>query len=95
MMVLFARNADRVGKVISGAPPYPLVADLKPKEIGGKAEGLRQEHDSVGAFVGPAVAIGLMHLFAVIGRLFWLAAIPAAIAFVCVLVGVVDRAAPA
>jgi MFS family permease len=95
MMVLFARFADRVGKGIRGAPRDALVADVTPKEIRGKAYGLRQALDSVGAFVGPALAIGLMLLFADIRLVFWLAAIPAAIAIVCVLVGVVDRAAPA
>jgi MFS family permease len=49
--------------------------------------------DSVGAFVGPVLAIALMAVFADLRLVFWLAVIPGVIAIVCVLAGVEDRAA--
>jgi MFS family permease len=78
--VFAARFADRVGKGIRGAPRDALVADLTPADARGAAFGLRQTLDTVGAFAGPLLAIGLM-----IGTggefrtVFWLAVIPAAL----------------
>jgi MFS family permease len=48
--------------------------------------------DTAGAFAGPLLAIALMALFANDMRaVFWIAAIPAALAVLCVLLGVEDR----
>ena len=58
--VLTARLMDRVGKGIRGAPRDALVADIAPPELRGAAFGLRQSLDTVGAFVGPLLAMGLM-----------------------------------
>jgi MFS family permease len=58
--ILGARFADRVGKGIRGAPRDALIADLSPPESRGAAFGLRQALDTVGAFVGPLLAILLM-----------------------------------
>src|SRR5438445_12991877 len=55
-----ARFVDRVGKGIRGAPRDALVADLSPAELRGASFGLRQSLDTVGAFVGPLLAIALM-----------------------------------
>jgi Major Facilitator Superfamily len=62
--VLGARVADRIGKGIRGAPRDSMVADVTPQEIRGAAYGLRQALDTVGAFVGPLLAIALMYLLA-------------------------------
>ena len=62
--VLAARFADRVGKGIRGAPRDALVADVTPPEIRGKAYGVRQALDTVGAFAGPLLAILLMLAYA-------------------------------
>jgi MFS family permease len=87
--VLAARFMDRIGKGIRGAPRDALVADLAPPEIRGAAFGLRQSLDTVGAFVGPLLAIGLMLLFAGDFRtVFWFAVIPAAIAVLLLVFGV-------
>ena len=76
--VLTARLLDRVGKGIRGAPRDALVADLAPPELRGAAFGLRQSLDTVGAFLGPLLAIGLMLLWANDFRaVFWVAIIPA------------------
>lgn len=75
-----ARFVDRVGKGIRGAPRDALVADLAPPEARGAAFGLRQSLDTVGAFAGPLLAIGLMILLAGDFRaVFWVAVIPAVI----------------
>jgi MFS family permease len=62
--VLGARFADRIGKGIRGAPRDALVADVTPEAIRGKAYGVRQALDTVGAFAGPLLAIGLMLVYA-------------------------------
>jgi len=87
--VLAARFMDRIGKGIRGAPRDALVADLAPAEIRGAAFGLRQSLDTVGAFLGPLLAIGLMLLWAGDFRtVFWFASIPAAIAVLLLVFGV-------
>lgn len=76
-VVLTARFLDRIGKGIRGAPRDALVADITPVEIRGAAFGLRQSLDTVGAFLGPLLAVGLMLLWANDFRaVFWVAVIP-------------------
>ncbi len=78
--VFTARTVDRVGKGIRGAPRDALVAELSPPEARGASFGLRQTLDTIGAFAGPLLAIGLMALTANAFRtVFWVAVIPAAI----------------
>jgi MFS family permease len=73
-----ARFIDRVGKGIRGAPRDALVADIAPPELRGASFGLRQSLDTIGAIVGPLLAIGLMWLTADRFRsVFWIAVIPA------------------
>ena len=80
--VMLARFADRIGKGIRGAPRDAMVADETPAEIRGRAFGLRQSLDTVGALLAPVVAIGLMAWFASNIRLvFWVAVIPALCSF--------------
>jgi MFS family permease len=87
--VLAARLIDRVGKGIRGAPRDALVADLAPPESRGAAFGLRQSLDTVGAFLGPLLAIGLMLLWAGDFRaVFWVAVIPAVLAVLLLFLGV-------
>jgi MFS family permease len=88
-MVLTARLIDRTGKGIRGAPRDALVADLAPPEVRGAAFGLRQSLDTVGAFLGPLLAIAFMLLWADNFRhVFWIAVIPAFLAVGLLLFGV-------
>ena len=88
-LVVFARLLDRVGKGIRGAPRDALVADIAPPEIRGAAFGLRQSLDTVGAFLGPLLAMGLMLLWADDFRaVFWVAAIPGFLAVALLFFGV-------
>jgi len=91
-LVFAARFADRIGKGIRGAPRDALVADVTSPAIRGRAYGVRQALDSIGAFVGPLLAVALMALLANdIRAVFWCALVPAALAVMCVLLGVEDR----
>jgi len=88
-LVVAARLMDRVGKGIRGAPRDALVADIAPPEMRGAAFGLRQSLDTVGAFVGPLLAMGLMLLWANDFRaVFWVAVIPAFLAVALLIFGV-------
>jgi MFS family permease len=87
--VLAARVTDRIGKGLRGAPRDALVADLAPPEIRGAAFGLRQSLDTVGAFVGPLAAVGLMLLWSNDFRaVFWVAVIPGLLAVLLLVFGV-------
>ena len=87
--VTAARFIDRVGKGIRGAPRDALIADIAPAEVRGAAFGLRQALDTVGAFVGPLIAIALMAATAGAFRVvFWAAVVPAALAVGLLVVGV-------
>ncbi|RON03665.1 MFS transporter [Pseudomonas brassicacearum] len=87
-VVFTARFLDRIGKGIRGAPRDALVADVAPLEIRGACFGLRQSMDTVGAFVGPALAIVLMLWLADIQLVLWFAVIPAVIAVGLIVAGV-------
>ena len=79
--VAAARFLDRVGKGIRGAPRDALIADIAPPALRGASFGLRQTLDTVGAFVGPLIAIALMAATGGAFRVvFWVAVVPAFLA---------------
>ena len=87
--IMGARLMDRIGKGIRGAPRDALIADIAPLHLRGAAFGLRQSLDTVGAFVGPLIAAGLMLLWANDFRaIFWVAVIPAFLAVALLIFGV-------
>jgi len=87
--VFGARFVDRVGKGIRGAPRDALVADIALPRLRGAAYGLRQSLDSVGAFVGPLLAVAFMIWFANdIKAVLWVAVIPAFFAVLLLIIGV-------
>jgi MFS family permease len=93
-VVVAARLLDRVGKGLRGAPRDALVADLTPGPLRGAAYGLRQSLDTVGAFVGPLMAVGLMLLWANDFRaVFWVATVPALAAVALLAFGIREPAA--
>ena len=92
-LVLTARLLDRVGKGVRGAPRDALVADIAPPHVRGAAFGLRQALDTVGAFLGPLLAVGLMLLLANDFRaVFWVAVIPGLMAVALLLFGIHEPA---
>ena len=91
-----ARFIDRVGKGIRGAPRDALVADIAPPHLRGASFGLRQTLDTVGAFLGPALAIVLMWLTADnFQAVFWVAVIPAVLCVIVLVGGVKEPERPA
>ena len=94
--VVAARFVDRIGKGIRGAPRDALIADIAPAQLRGASFGLRQSLDTVGAFLGPALAMGLMYLTANNFRaVFWFAVLPAFLAFGLLLFAVREPERPA
>jgi MFS family permease len=88
-----ARFIDRIGKGIRGAPRDALVADIAPAHLRGASIGLRQSLDTVGAFVGPLIAIGLMWLTADhFKAVFWFAVIPGFLSFALIVFAVREPA---
>ncbi|MGO9741325.1 MAG: MFS transporter [Roseiarcus sp.] len=90
-----ARFVDRLGKGIRGAPRDALVADIAPPHLRGASFGLRQSLDTVGAFLGPLIAIGAMWLTGNRFRtVFWIAVVPAVLSVALIVVAVEEPARP-
>ncbi len=93
--LMAAHFIDRIGKGIRGAPRDALIADIAPPDLRGASFGLRQSLDTVGAFLGPLLAIGLMFLAANDFTLvFWVAVIPAFMSFAVIVFAVKDPERP-
>jgi MFS family permease len=104
--VLAIRLTDRVGKGIRTSPRDALLADSAPAEARGRAYGFHAAADNAGAVLGPLVAFFILRLHGVgaldtsrhltahdehaIRNVFWLSAIPAAIAMVILIIVVRD-----
>ena len=90
-----ARFVDRVGKGIRGSPRDALVADLTPADLRGGAYGLRQSLDTIGAVLGPLLAVVFMAAFANdFTAVFWIAVIPAFISVAIIVFGVHEPERP-
>ncbi|MHB0952589.1 MAG: MFS transporter [Allorhizobium sp.] len=84
-----ARFVDRIGKGIRGAPRDALVADISPPELRGASFGLRQSLDTLGALLGPLLAILFMWAFSNdFTTVFWIAVIPAFVSSGLIIVAV-------
>ena len=91
-----ARFIDRVGKGIRGAPRDALIADLTPADARGASFGLRQSLDTIGAFVGPLLAIGLMWLTTNnFTTVFWVAVVPGFLSLLLIVFAVREPERPA
>jgi MFS family permease len=91
--VLAIRVTDRVGKGIRSAPRDALLADATAPEIRGRAYGFHRAMDHAGAVIGPVAAFVL--LSDVVGvdvrTVFWLAAIPALLSVVVLMMWVREQ----
>lgn len=104
--VLAIRVTDRIGKGIRTSARDALLADSAAPEARGRAFGFHAAADNAGAVVGPLVAFFILRLHGVgaldtsrhlspahehaMRNVFWLSAIPAAIAMVILIVVVRD-----
>src|SRR5262249_25032114 len=80
-----------VGKGIRGAPRDALIADITPPELRGASYGLRQSLDTLGAVLGPLVAMACMLLLASnFTAVFWIAVVPGFLSFAVILFAVSD-----
>ncbi|HMA21241.1 MAG TPA: MFS transporter [Gemmatimonadaceae bacterium] len=96
--VLAIRLTDRVGKGIRTSPRDALLADSTDEESRGRAFGFHAAMDNAGAVLGPLIAFALLHEFNFsLRHMFWLAAIPGALAFIVLVVAVkeVEHRGPA
>lgn len=92
-LIFAARFVDRVGKGIRGAPRDALLAEITPPAQRGAAFGLRQSLDSVGAFIGPVLAIALMAACDDdVRAVLWTAVVPALLAVLVLVTGVREPA---
>src|SRR4051794_27446303 len=87
--VLLIRVSDRVGKGLRNSPRDALIADSIHPSMRGRAFGMRSAADNAGALLGPLIAFVLLRSFGLSLRtVFWLSAIPGALAIVVAVVGV-------
>ncbi|MCH7577612.1 MAG: MFS transporter [Chloroflexi bacterium] len=93
-VVLLVRFGDRAGKGVRTAPRDALVAEVTPAQVRGRAFGFHRAADTLGAVVGPAVALGLLALFSDNFRLIFILAFIPAVAGVALVSLVRERPPP-
>ncbi len=81
-LVFMARTMERLGNGIQATPRDALVGDIAPKERRGASFGLKRSLGTAGSFVGAAVAMFAMWWTSSNYQVvFWIATIPAFVAF--------------
>jgi MFS family permease len=94
--VLCIRLTDRVGKGIRGAPRDALLAASTAPEHRGAAFGFHRAADHAGAVIGPLIALACLYGLGMSVRdVFWVAAIPGALAVLVALIAVRETAVAA
>lgn len=79
--VLAIRVTDRIGKGIRSTPRDALIAESVDASIRGRAFGFHAAADNAGAVVGPLIAFAVLYYWHTpLRTVFWLTAIPGAIA---------------
>ena len=86
--VLAVRAVDRVGKGLRGAPRDALLAEVTEPSDLGRAYGFHRAMDHAGAVLGPLVASALLVWRSDLRLVFGLAAIPALLSVIALVVGV-------
>jgi MFS family permease len=95
-MVLVGRVVDRLGKGVRAAPRDALIAASVPREHYGRAFGFHRAGDTIGAVVGPLIALlGLAALDGDVRAVLWWAVVPALLSTLLTLFVVERRRAPA
>jgi MFS family permease len=91
--VLFIRFADRTAKGLRGTPRDVMLAESVDRRKIGGTYGLLQAMDSAGAIAGPLFAWSVMARTGNMRSVFWLAAIPGAMAVAVIMMARETRAA--
>jgi MFS family permease len=78
--VLFARSFDRTGKGLRTAPRDALLAESVPVHLRGAAFGWHRMMDTMGAAVGPLLAIAFLHYSDNLRSMYFLAFFPGILA---------------
>jgi MFS family permease len=86
--VVALRATDRIGKGIRTAPRDTMIAEVTTPDVRGRAFGLHRGADHVGAIVGPLAASALIAAGLAVRQVFWLAAVPGALAVAAAIVAV-------
>jgi len=90
--VLAARFIDRTGKGIRDAPRDALLADELPPSVRGAGFGLRIALFTIGSVLGPLFAGGILFATGDYGLVFWVAAVPALLCVVVLVLAVQEPA---
>lgn len=91
--VLAIRLIDRVGKGIRGAPRDALLAASVPVALRGRAFGFHRAADHAGAVVGPLIALACLQWLGMeVRHVFWVAAVPGALAVLVAIAFVREQA---
>ncbi len=80
--VVALRATDRLGKGVRTAPRDVMIAEAVPTELRGRAFGLHRGADHAGAVLGPLAATALLAAGLSVRQVFWVAAVPGALAVV-------------
>lgn len=62
-LFLLGRGCDRLGKAVRSAPRDALIADSTEAAVRGRAFGFHRAMDSLGAVIGPLLALGVLFLW--------------------------------
>lgn len=92
--ILAARFTDRVGKGVRTAPRDAIIAESTKKTHLARAFSFHRAMDTLGAVIGPAIALAVLGQFNNDYRLvFWLSMVPGAMAVVLIILYIHDKKA--
>ncbi len=94
-MVLVGRVVDRLGKGVRSAPRDALIAASVPRQYFGRAFGFHRTGDTLGAVIGPLIALaGLALLDGDVRAVLWWAVVPAVLSMLLTFLVVEKRRPP-
>ena len=83
-LVLVGRLADRTGKALRTAPRDALIRDSSSSELVGESFGFHRALDTIGASVGPVLAVALLGAGLSLRDVLWISVVPGVLALLLV-----------
>ena len=83
-VVLVGRVTDRVGKGVRSTPRDALIRDSTPRPLMGASFGYHRAMDTVGAVIGPLLAVALLELGLSLRQILWFGVLPGLVTLVLV-----------